>query len=312
MQQGERKEAEMDDKCSLIDKELPVTTVYTDTSESTRSMPHERPVSCRARISLALLVLINFINYMDRLTIAGVLPKLKDYFKLNDKEAGLLQTTFTCSYMLFAPLFGYLGDRFPRKYVIAIGICFWSGMTLAGSFIDNKHVVWFFVIRGLVGIGEASYSTVAPTIIADIFVGDKRTKALSLFYFAIPCGSGLGYIVGSKAAQLMDSWRWALRVSPGLGVLCSILCVMVLLEPERGVIEVRSLHDDDTANSHGLESTKSTYFNDLKYLFNVKSYVWATVGTTLVSFVVGGLSFWAPTFIYDSQLNLGRHVKIDQ
>ena len=71
MQQGERKEAEMDDKCSLIDKELPVTTVYTDTSESTRSMPHERPVSCRARISLALLVLINFINYMDRLTIAG-------------------------------------------------------------------------------------------------------------------------------------------------------------------------------------------------------------------------------------------------
>ena len=44
------------------------------------------------------------------------------------------------------------------------------------------------MLRGLVGIGEASYSTVAPTIIADLFVGDHRSKALSLFYFAIPCG----------------------------------------------------------------------------------------------------------------------------
>ena len=59
------------------------------------------------------------------------------------------------------------------------------------------------------------------------------------------------------------------KVSPGFGVLCSILCVMVLLEPERGVIEVKSLHNDDTANTHGLKPTKSTYFNDLKYLFKV-------------------------------------------
>ena len=40
--------------------------------------------------------------------------------------------------MLFAPIFGYLGDRFPRKYVIAIGILIWSGMTLAGSFVDKS------------------------------------------------------------------------------------------------------------------------------------------------------------------------------
>ena len=71
MQQGERKEAEMDGKARLIDKELPEATIYTDTSENARRISQERPVSCRARISLALLVFINFINYMDRLTIAG-------------------------------------------------------------------------------------------------------------------------------------------------------------------------------------------------------------------------------------------------
>ncbi|XP_043540343.1 protein spinster homolog 1-like [Chiloscyllium plagiosum] len=67
--------------------------------------------------------------------------------------------------------------------------------------------------RGLVGIGEASYSTIAPTIIADLFVGDLRSRMLSIFYFAIPVGSGLGYIVGSKVTDLADDWHWALRVS---------------------------------------------------------------------------------------------------
>jgi len=43
-------------------------------------------------------------------------------------------------------------------------------------------------MRALVGIGEASYSTIAPTIIADLYVGTARTKALSVFYFAIPVG----------------------------------------------------------------------------------------------------------------------------
>lgn len=69
----------------------------------------------------------------------GVLPEIKAYFKINNTQAGLLQTMFTCSYMIFAPLFGYLGDRFPRKYVMALGIMIWSVMTMAGSFMD-EHV----------------------------------------------------------------------------------------------------------------------------------------------------------------------------
>ena len=52
------------------------------------------------------------------------------------------------------------------------------------------------MLRGLVGVGEASYSTVAPTIIADLFSNQLRTNMLTIFYFAIPVGSGLGYIVG--------------------------------------------------------------------------------------------------------------------
>jgi MFS family permease len=53
---------------------------------------------------------------------------------VDDTEAGLLQTAFIASYMILSPLFGYLGDRYTRKYIIFCGILLWSAFTLAGSF----------------------------------------------------------------------------------------------------------------------------------------------------------------------------------
>ena len=69
-------------------------------------------------------------------------------------------------------------------------------MTLLGSFVPSDYFWAFLLFRGLVGVGEASYTTVAPTIIADLFSNQLRTNMLTIFYFAIPVGSGLGYIVG--------------------------------------------------------------------------------------------------------------------
>ena len=68
------------------------------------------------------------------------------------------------------------------------------------------------MIRGLVGVGEASYSTIAPTIISDLFAGKMRSRMLGFFYFAIPVGSGLGFIIGSAVAKAAGGWWWALRV----------------------------------------------------------------------------------------------------
>lgn len=109
---------------------------------------------------------------------------------MQDSEGGLLQTVFVLSYMIFAPLFGYLGDRYSRIWIMAVGVALWSATTILGSFMNSFG--WFMTFRALVGIGEASYSTIAPTIISDMFVRDVRSKMLALFYFAIPVGSGLG------------------------------------------------------------------------------------------------------------------------
>ena len=197
-------------------------------------------VSRQQWLTMAVLVFVNLINYMDRLTLAGVLDQVKQEFDANDARAGILQTAFIISYMLFAPVFGYLGDRYSRKYLMATGVLLWSVLTFLGSFISghpsNQGKGWahpefllFLSCRAMIGIGEASYSTIAPTLISDMFVGDLRSKMLALFYFAIPVGSGLGYIVGSETAKAMGSWHWGLRVTPGLGV----AAVLLIIQPAR-------------------------------------------------------------------------------
>ncbi|XP_008478918.1 protein spinster-like, partial [Diaphorina citri] len=101
------------------------------------------------------------------------------------------------------------------------------------------HYLLFLLFRSMVGIGEASYSTIAPTIISDLFVKDLRSQMLAFFYFAIPIGSGLGYIVGSTAFSVMGAWPWSLRVTPVLGA-CAVLLILFFMEdPERGEAEGR-------------------------------------------------------------------------
>ncbi|KAG9341461.1 hypothetical protein JZ751_019271 [Albula glossodonta] len=139
-------------------------------------------------------------------------PYGSKYFSINDSTSGLLQTVFICSFMLLAPVFGYLGDRYNRKVIMVGGMMAWIVTTLGSSFITQSYFWVLILMRALVGTGEASYSTIAPTIIGDLFSGTKRTVMISFFYIFIPVGSGLGYIIGSTVASATGDWRWALRV----------------------------------------------------------------------------------------------------
>lgn len=138
----------------------------------------------------SVFVLLVRYNIFASFFILGVLEDIQKDFQMPDDDAGLLQTVFVLSYMVCAPIFGYLGDRYSRRWIMAIGVLLWSTTTLLGSFMTGSG--WFMTFRALVGIGEASYSTIAPTIISDLFVHDLRSKMLAVFYFAIPVGSGFG------------------------------------------------------------------------------------------------------------------------
>ncbi|KAJ9598500.1 hypothetical protein L9F63_010820, partial [Diploptera punctata] len=212
------------------------------------------------------------------MSIEGVLSDVKNEYEIGDDLVGLLQTAFVISYMIFAPLFGYLGDRHSRRIIMAFGVFLWSITTLVGSFMHTYG--WFLTFRALVGIGEASYSTIAPTIISDLFVKDQRSKMLALFYFAIPVGS----TVYGKTARITGSWRWGLRVTPVMGAIAVLLIIFVMLDPPRG-------------ESEGCDLTPTSWSSDLRALTRNKSFMLSTVGFTCVSFVAGALAWWGPLFI---------------
>ncbi len=107
------------------------------------------------------------------------------------------------------------------------------------------------------GIGEASYSCIAPTIIGDLFTDQRRTTMLAIFYLATPVGSGLGYIVGSNIAAAFNDWRWALRFTPPLGFVCVILLIFFVDEPKRGEAEGSINYEDNNAS----------ILSDIIYLF---------------------------------------------
>lgn len=280
-------------------------------------------VNMRQWITVAVLVYVNLINYMDRLTLAGILTDIQHEFNANDAMMGLLQTAFIVSYMFFAPLFGYLGDRYSRKAIMAAGVFLWSIFTLIGSFMsgsgkmdcsgftdqaekavcelearprwDNMEYWAFLACRAMVGIGEASYSTIAPTIISDMFVKDMRSKMLALFYFAIPVGSGLGYIVGSEAAAAGGHWQWGLRATPIAGCVATILILALLIDPPRGESEGHS------------QLEASSYTEDLSSLAKNKSFVLSTLAFTCVTFCTGALSWWGPKYIEKGMETMAEH-----
>ncbi len=113
----------------------------------------------------------------------------------------------------------------------------------------------FLILRCLVGVGEASYSCIAPTLIGDLFTNGMRTKMLAIFYLAVPVGSGLGYICGSNIARAFNDWRWALRFTPPIGFVCVLLLIFFVKEPKRG-------------GANGTyEDNMSSLISDIIYLF---------------------------------------------
>ncbi|XP_076063225.1 lysolipid transporter protein spinster isoform X2 [Oratosquilla oratoria] len=271
-----------------------------------QSPPSGRPSLTKSQIlTVVVLCYVNLINYMDRFTVSGILQDIKDTFHMTDTQSGLLQTAFVITYMFMAPIFGYLGDRFSRKYLMAVGVFFWCLTTLIGSYMPNYGL--FLLFRCFVGVGEASYSTIAPTIISDMFVKDLRSKMLALFYFAIPVGSGLGYIIGAEVTQLVgnsgnhsEAWRWGLRVTPAMGLIAVLLILFVLKEPPRG----------ESEGGNQLEAT--SFWEDLKYLFTNRSFILSTLAFTCVTYVAGALAWWGPIFV-ERGVKIQEHsnIKID-
>jgi len=184
---------------------------------------------------LAILSGLNLFNYLDRYVVCQVVEPIRLSFGLTDRQEGQLNTAFMLGYFLTAPVFGYLGDRMTRKWLIAAGIFVWSlGTVLSGLATGFGSLLGY---RALVGLGEASYATISPSLISDAYSPARRNNALTIFYVAIPVGAALGYLVGSQISTAWG-WRYAFVVA-GLPGLLLAVSLLPFREQERGQAEHR-------------------------------------------------------------------------
>src|SRR6476661_5509312 len=145
------------------------------------------PPKLYPRLLLAVLTGLNILNYIDRNVLFAVQSDVKKEFLVSDAKIGLLTSAFFFTYMFAAPVVGWMGDRFPRKNIVLVGIFIWSGFTFFTWLVHDYNQLLFR--HAIVGIGEASYATIAPTLIADSFPTLKRGRMLSIFFLGLPVGA---------------------------------------------------------------------------------------------------------------------------
>ena len=181
------------------------------------------------RTALIVLTALNLLNYADRNVLFAVQPLVQDEFHLTNAQIGYLTSAFLGFYMVAAPFVGPLADRYSRKLIIVLGAFFWSGLTLLTAFTHNYTEL--LIRHTLVGIGEATFVTIAPTFVADLFAEEKRGRILGVFYLAIPVGSAAGYLLGGYLAP-HHGWRFPFYIAAAPGFLLAI-AVLFLKEPPR-------------------------------------------------------------------------------
>lgn len=242
------------------------------------AMPDASPPTYR-RYALALLLAVNLLNYIDRQALYAVFPLVKSDLALSDTALGFLGSAFMICYMVSAPLFGWLGDRLSRTRLAAGGLLVWSVATLFSGFAPGYRTL--LAARTSVGIGEASFGTVSPGLLADYFPKERRGRVLAWFYLAIPVGSALGYLCGGIIGQHLG-WHAAFLLV-GLPGLIVTFPLWRLREPARG----------GTA-----ENLPQPARGGYGALFTNRSFVCNTLAMAAMTFALGGLAQWLPTFLY--------------
>jgi MFS transporter, Spinster family, sphingosine-1-phosphate transporter len=232
------------------------------------------------KTALALLTALNLLNYIDRNVLYAVQDMVKAEFHRSDAAFGFLTSVFFIFYMIAAPFMGPLSVKYSRKAVIIVGALIWSGATLLTAVTKNFDEL--LLRHTLVGVGEASFVILSPTFVADMFPERMRGRVMGIFYLAIPVGSALGYLIGGVLGS-KHGWRYPFYVGAAPGV---VLALLLLLIPEPPLGQF-----DDAMH-------KAPERDTLKSLLRNPAFLTATLGMAMMTFALGGLQVWMPTFLH--------------
>jgi MFS transporter, Spinster family, sphingosine-1-phosphate transporter len=235
-----------------------------------------------------VLTAMNLLNYLDRYVPSAVKKLFKEDLGLTDAQTSLPLTAFIVVYMLTSPIFGALADRGPRRLLVGLGVALWSVATALAAMANG---FWFFLFaRSLVGVGEAAYATIAPSLISDFYPPERRNKILTIFYVAIPVGSALGFTLGGFIGGAYG-WRAAFLVCGLPGVLFAILALL-MRDPGRGGFAAAGKPEALEPRGEPVDWRFA-----LRAMGRSREYVCAVAGYTAVTFAAGGLADWLPEYL---------------
>jgi MFS transporter, Spinster family, sphingosine-1-phosphate transporter len=242
----------------------------------------QQPGAVRA---LALLLALNTLCYLDRYILAAVEPEIRHaFFAPDDPDAmaktGALATAFLVSYMILAPLFGWLADKHSRWAIIGAGAAIWSLATAGTGWAPTFGIL--LAARILVGAGEAAYGPAAPTLLSDLFPPARLGLVLAWFFAAIPFGSAVGYLFGGAMAGAFG-WRAPFHFAAIPGLVLAGLCLLAKDKRPAG------------------KARRRAKIEDYRGLMRIPSYVYNVGAQTAMTFAIGGMSFWAPAYFYEQR-----------
>lgn len=265
------------------------------------------PTRGQARFAFTVLFIINILNYADRYVLSAILPKIHNDLGLTTVEEGLLGSSFLFVYALATLPIGVWADRSIRKNIVGLCVGIWSVATVLAGL--TRNFIQLFLVRSVLGIGEAGYAPASLSLLGDYFSKERRGRILSFWSSGTLIGAAIGFTLGGFIAETLG-WRWAFYVVGIPGLICAFLAWR-MTEPARGAFDREEQASDETlaaeeSSMHVHGGFGKDFWGTVKNLSRVRTY-WVLVGALVFSFfTIGGTSFWLPTYIVnDFHLSVG-------
>lgn len=251
------------------------------------------PSKTQALTAFIVLLVINILNYTDRSVLSAIQTHIQAEFGLSDLELGSLNSSFLLIYGLTTLPLGIWADKGIRKNIIAICVGVWSIATaLAGI---TRNFLQIFIMRGLLGIGEAGYAPASLSLIGDYFPKERRGSMLSIWSTGNLFGTAIGLALGGLIADRLG-WRWAFYIV-GIPGLIAAFFIWRAVEPQRGASDTITAGEESHEASMAHGSLGKGFSSAARKLVKTPTY-WVLVGAMICSFFIIGASLaWLSTYL---------------
>jgi MFS family permease len=249
---------------------------------------------------VGVLTLAYIFSFIDRQILSLMVGPIQQDLRISEKEMSLLMgASFAVFYTLFGIPLGRIADTRSRRGLIAVGVALWSVMTAA---CGAARTFWQLALfRMGVGVGEATLSPSAYSLISDYFRPEQRSTAMSVYSMGIYIGSGLAFILGGFVAELaagresavlpfvgaVRSWQLVFFIVGLPGLLVALL-VLTIAEVERK--GVKRAGDGSATSRAASPRAVWSYVRD-----NRATFLWLNIALGLVALYAYGSTAWTPT-----------------